>query len=226
MMPAAPSADKRSNGFTLIELLVALFIFALLSAAGLTLLRSSTIGQEVLANRLDQLSIVNRTSGALTADLLQAVPRLTRNEVGDPLPAFVADGSAVPGQLFAFTRAGWSNYDQSPRSSLQHVAYSLEGGELRRSGWPMLDGAAPGPPATLMRGVEDVALRYRGYDGSWRDDWTPNDPAEMPRAVELRIRPQGMAEVRLSLVVGPQGRVDPAQQVIGDAPQKPAEFFR
>tara|TARA_B100000953_G_scaffold258432_1_gene223150 strand:- start:116 stop:784 length:669 start_codon:yes stop_codon:yes gene_type:complete len=216
----------RPNGFTLIELLVALFIFALLSAAGLTLLRTSTTGQEVLQNRLEQLSIVNRTVGALSADLLQAVPRMARNDLGDPLPAFTAGGSAVPGELFAFTRAGWSNYDQSPRSSLQRVAYSLQDGALRRTGWPMLDGAAPGPPATLMNGVETATLRYRGYDGSWRTDWTPADPAEMPRAVELIVKPTDMAEIRLSLMVGPQGRPDPNQQGVDFTPESPADFFR
>lgn len=214
------------TGFTLIELLVALFIFALLSAAGVTLLRTSTTGQEILANRLDQLSIINRTTGALTADLLQTVPRLSRNDVGDPVPAFTAGGSAVPGELFAFTRAGWSNYDDTPRSSLQRVAYSFEDGELRRNGWPMPDGAEAGEPATLMRGVENVRVRYRGYDGGWREDWTPVDPAEIPRAVELRIQPEGLAEFRLSLIVGPQGRVDPNQQDLDFTPENAADFFR
>ena len=220
------ASGERANGFTLIELLVALFIFALLSAAGLALLRTSTTGQAVLADRLDELGIVNRTSGALTADLLQAVPRMTRNDNGDPLPAFVAGGSAVPGELFSFTRTGWSNYDQSPRSSLQRVAYSIEDGQLRRNGWPMLDGAKPGVPATLMRGIENVKLRYRSYDGSWRDDWTPADPAEIPRAVELRVQPTGMAEIRLSLIVGPQGRTDPNQQELEYTPDNVADYFR
>ncbi len=214
------------DGFTLIELLVALFIFALLSAAGVTLLRTSTTGQEILANRLDQLSIINRTSGALTADLLQAVPRLSRNDLGDPVPAFTAAENAVPGELFAFTRAGWSNYDDTPRSSLQRVAYSFKDGELRRNGWPMPDGAEAGQPATLMRGVENVRVRYRGYDGGWREDWAPVDPAEIPRAVELRIQPEGLAEFRLSLIVGPQGRVDPNQQDLDFTPENAADFFR
>ena len=221
-----PARPAPANGFTLIELLVALFIFALLSAAGVTLLRTSTTGQEVLGNRLDQLSIINRATGTLTADLLQAVPRLSRNELGDPLPAFSVNGASVPGELFAFNRAGWSNYDQSPRASIQRVAYSLADGELRRSSWPRLDGAAPGPPATLLRDVETVQLRYRSYDGSWRDDWTPTDPMEMPRAVELRIQPRGLAEFRLSLIVGPQGRADPAQQGLDYTPEDSTEFFR
>ncbi|WP_420605407.1 type II secretion system minor pseudopilin GspJ [Novosphingopyxis sp.] len=220
------SCGDRANGFTLIELLVALFIFALLSAAGLTLLRTSTTGQEVLAGRLDQLGIVNRTSGALSADLLQAMPRMSRNDIGDPLPAFDAGGTAVPGELFAFTRAGWSNYDQTPRSSLQRVAYSLENGELRRNGWPMLDGSKAGVPATLMRGVKTVKIRYRAYDGSWREDWTPTDPAEIPRAVELLIQPEGLAEFRLSLMVGPQGRADPNRHQLDYTPENPADFFR
>ena len=222
----ARSGGPPADGFTLIELLVALFIFALLSAAGLTLLRTSTTGQEVLAHRLDELSIVNRTAGALSADMMQAVPRQSRNDAGDPLPAFVVGGGAVPGELFAFTRAGWSNYDQSPRSTLQRVAYSLENGELRRNGWPMLDGAKASVPATLMRGVSKVKLRYRSYDGSWRDDWTPTDPTEMPRAVELRIQPDGLGEIRLSLAVGPQGRPDPTQQQLDYTPENPSEFFQ
>ena len=110
-----------ANGFTLIELLVALFIFALLSAAGVTLLRTSTTGQKVLGNRLDQLSIINRATGALTADLLQAVPRLSRNELGDPLPAFSVNGASLTkllGVPFSATR---------PRPLLEFPFLSLLG---------------------------------------------------------------------------------------------------
>ncbi len=224
MIENCPSAYRATNGFTLIELLVALFIFALLSAAGVALLRTATTGQAVMADRLGQLAIVNRTVGALTADLMQALPRLSRNRLGDPVPSFTAQDGAIPGQLFAFTRTGWSNYDERARSSLQRVAYSFQDGALRRSGWPMLDGSAAGPPATLMRDIEQVRMRYRGYDGNWREDWTPVNPAEIPRAVEMRIKPHGMAEMRLSLIVGTQGRIDPNKQETEYSSENPADY--
>ncbi|NJM51807.1 MAG: prepilin-type N-terminal cleavage/methylation domain-containing protein [Sphingomonadales bacterium] len=63
------------NGFTLVELLVALFIFSLISLAGLTLLRSSADGQVAIKNRLAQHSDLVRTANLLEADLAQAVAR-------------------------------------------------------------------------------------------------------------------------------------------------------
>ena len=59
-------------GFTLVELMVALFIFAILSAAGVMLLSGSIGAQGAVQQRLDGLADVQRAASLLTVDLAQA----------------------------------------------------------------------------------------------------------------------------------------------------------
>jgi general secretion pathway protein J len=196
-------------GFTLVELLVALAIFAMISVAGVTLLRSGSDTQIAVKSRLEDYSRANRLYNAMEGDLAQAVIRPVRDQAGAPVPAFTVGNAAVPGALFGFVRAGWSNYDDAPRAGLQRIAYTLEGGALKRLSWPMLDGAAPSDAATLVENVTAVRLRFRDEKGGWRSDWTAIDADALPRAVELRLTIQGKPEQRMLFLVGPQTRPKP-----------------
>ena len=201
-------------GFTLVELLVALAIFALISVAGVMLLRSGSDTQLAVKGRLEDLSRTNRLYNAMEGDLAQAVARPVRDQSGQPVPAFTENDAGTPGALFGFVRAGWSNFDEAPRPGLQRVAYVLEGGALKRLSWPMLDGAAPADAATLVENVSAAQLRYRDERGEWRSDWTATDANALPRAVELRLTLEGKPEQRMLFLVGPQTRPKPI--VAGD----------
>lgn len=196
-------------GFTLVELLVALAIFAMISVAGVMLLRSGSDTQIAVKNRLEDYSRLNRLYNAMEGDLAQAIARPVRDQGGGPLPAFMEGDAAIPGALFGFVRAGWSNYDEAPRAGLQRVAYVLDRGALKRLSWPMLDGAAPADAAVLVENVSAANLQFRDEKGEWRSDWTANDAASLPRAVEMRLTVQGQAERRMLFLVGPQTRVKP-----------------
>lgn len=196
-------------GFTLVELLVALAIFALISVAGVTLLRSGSDTQIAVKNRLEDLSRTNRLSNALESDLAQAVARPVRDASGQPVPAFIQSDIATPGALFGFVRGGWSNFDEAPRPGLQRVAYALDGNALKRLGWPMLDGAAPGEAATLVEDVSAAEVRFRDEAGEWRSDWTATDANAIPRAIELRLTIAGKPEQKMLFLVGPQTRPKP-----------------
>ena len=111
MIQARPS----EAGFTLVELLVALAIFALISVAGVTLLRSGSDTQLAVKDRLEDLSRSNRLANAIEGDLAQAVARPVRDQAGEPVPAFIQEDASTPGSLFGFVRAGWSNFDEAPR---------------------------------------------------------------------------------------------------------------
>lgn len=174
--------QRIANGFTLVEMLVALFIFGLLSVAGVSLLRVSADGQSAINARLDDVAVINRISGALIADLAQAVARPVRDRDGVRRAAFTA---SEDGSLFAFTRAGWSNFDDSPRPEIQRVSYVFADGELRRVGGQQVDGGSPQDAATMMTGLSTVAVRFRDDVGNWRDDWSAADADVLPRAVEL-----------------------------------------
>lgn len=203
----APRASEA--GFTLVELLVALAIFALISVAGVTLLRSGSDTQLAVKDRLEALSRSNRLANAIEGDLAQAVARPVRDQAGEPVPAFIQEDANTPGSLFGFVRAGWSNFDEAPRPGLQRVVYVLEGKALKRLSWPMLDGAAPMDAATLVENVSAAQLQFRDDKGEWRSDWTATDANAMPRALELRLTIEGKPEQRMLFLVGAQVRTKP-----------------
>lgn len=189
------------NGFTLVELLVSLLIFGIIAAAGVSLLGFSVTAQAAASERLGEMATVRRMSALLTADLAQAVPRITRNEAGDATPAFIGGAGAAGEPMLAFVRGGWANLDEQPRASLQKVEYRLDGRRLERRGHAMLDGAAAGEPAVLFDDVERIAMRYRDKDG-WHDRWDPARPDAMPIAAEMIVKRAAMPELRLLFLVG------------------------
>jgi general secretion pathway protein J len=193
----------RRNGFTLVELLVSLFIFGLLSAAGVALLSFSVRAQEAAETRLGALGDFRRAGALLTGDLAQAAPRVVRDARGDVRPAFIGSGGGQGGLVLAFVRRGWENIEEAPRPSLQRVEYSLAGGRLERRVYPRLDGAEPLPAGLVADGVRRLRLRYRDKEGNWRDRWDPTRPAELPRAVELVMDAQGAGVTRQLFLTGP-----------------------
>jgi general secretion pathway protein J len=190
------------NGFTLVELLVALFIFGLLSAAGVALLSFSVRAQEAADERLDALAEVRRAGALLTSDLAQAAPRIPRDEAGASRRAFEGSSGQGDAVLLSLVRRGWENLDGSSRPSLQKVQYSFEGGELRRRTFPFVDGAAPTAPLAVVRGVTGLRLRYRDRRGEWRDRWDPGRLNEMPLAVEVVVDLEGSGSIRQLFLVG------------------------
>lgn len=189
------------EGFTLVELMVALFIFGILSAAGVALLTFSVRAQDAAGERLAEMAELRRLGAIMTGDLAQSVPRITRNALGDPLPAFRANPPGDEPPLLGLVRTGWSNGADASRASLQKVEYQLRDGNLERTAYAMLDGGEALPPAILFRGVEALRLRFR-VDNDWRESWDPTRDEEMPDAVDLVLKPRGGAEIRQLFIVG------------------------
>lgn len=195
----APGED----GFTLIELLVALMIFAMLAGAGVLLLGNSVSAQAQIKLRLDDMAAVQRASGALAADLGQAVPRISRTESGTLAPAFWSHRQGENRPVLQFVRGGWDNLGDLPRPSLQKVEYWVRQGRLERRTYRQVDGAAGDEPAALLDHVEDITLRFRDTKGDWHDEWIPAQPDLMPRAVEISVTRAGEPPVMLRFLVGP-----------------------
>jgi general secretion pathway protein J len=184
------------NGFTLVELLVAVLIFSMLAVAGVALLRFSVDAQAATGERLNAMAAQRRVESLILSDTAQAVPRVTRNEAGDPVQAFEGDARG-----FTLVRGGVESLTDTARPSLQKVRYELENGVLMRRSWPMLDGAAPAAPAALVSDVAGVQLRYRAKDG-WREVWDPIRPDLLPRAVEMVVSPKSGPQMRYLFLVG------------------------
>ncbi len=211
------AARQSEAGFTLIELLVALAIFALISVAGVTLLRSGTDTQIAVKKRLGEMALSQRLTNALEADLAQAIARPVRDQSGQPVPAFTQGDAGVPGGILGLVRTGWSNFDGAPRAGLQRVTYVLEDGALKRLSWPMLDGAAPADAATMLEDVVTATAEYRDDKGQWRGDWTATDANALPRAIALKVTVKGKPEQRMLFLVGPQTRILPTPSAEGAA---------
>ncbi|WP_081856582.1 type II secretion system minor pseudopilin GspJ [Sphingobium sp. DC-2] len=197
------SGLSAEHGFTLIELLVALMIFAMLAAAGVLLLGNSVSAQAQIKTRLDDMAAVQRASGALAADLGQAVPRISRTESGTLAPAFWSHRQGEEMPVMQFVRGGWDNLGDLPRPSIQKVEYWVRQGRLERRTYAQVDGAAGDEPAALLDHVDDVTLRFRDGQGEWHGEWTPIQPDLMPRAVEMTIARTGQPPVTLRFLVGP-----------------------
>lgn len=172
------------KGFTLIEMMIALLIFALLAAAGVSLLSFGVRAQAVAGKKLEDVAALSRLDGVMVADLAQAVPRRTRDEGGGVHPAFEGSDGRT---LLRLVRSGWDNLDGAPRASVQKVAYVLsDDGAIQRVAYPMLDGAAPLPAGEMLTKVAGARLRYR-LAGAWSDTWQAQPAAPLPDAVEMTI---------------------------------------
>ncbi|HEX8486287.1 type II secretion system minor pseudopilin GspJ [Sphingomonas sp.] len=191
-----PVRRSAEHGFTLVEVMVALLIFAMIASAGVAILAFSVRAQAVTGDKLDDAAAMGRTISILSADLAQAINRPSRDESGTLRPAFLGEGTTV-----ALVRLGWSNVDAAPRPSAQKVTYRVASGALERIGYPMLDGAQPFPPATLLTRVRRAQLRYR-FRGAWSDRWDGAGGAPLPDAAELSIVREDGTTWRQMFLVG------------------------
>lgn len=199
-MTRSPAPDPAA-GFTLVEVMVSLLIFGLLAAAGVVLLSFSVRAQTATAAKLDQDTALARLTSALTADLAQATPRTTRAADGGVLPPFTGEAGSGAAPMLRLVRGGWSNLDGAPRAAAQKVEYRLDDGVLTRVAYPMLDGAAPLPPAVMLDRVAQVTLRYR-VKGAWSDHWAGTAEAPLPDALELVIHRADGVDYRQLYLVG------------------------
>ncbi|MBK7162866.1 MAG: type II secretion system minor pseudopilin GspJ [Sphingomonadales bacterium] len=194
----ACSSTPLRNGFTLVEMLVALFVFGLISAAGVTLLRSTADSQIQLRDKLGERATLSRLSNLIEADLAQAVPRPTRIEGGSTRTAF----ETGDGKLFTFSRIGAAPDIASDQSSLARITFRLDGSKLVRSASTHPDGARGGSDAVLIDGLRQATVRLREPDGGWREDWTAVDAEQMPRALELVLTTHDGKNYRMLYLVG------------------------
>lgn len=185
------------QGFTLVEMLVALAIFALLSTAGVLLLRASIDTQSVISTRLDDSGGLNRLRALLGRELATAQPRPSRDTQGQLRPALAGTATSL-----AFVQASAGD-DSGP--ALARVSYSLDAGTLTRRSSAALDGASDGESAVLLRNVTSLSLRYRGPDGGWSDSWAAGDAARLPLAVELTVQRSNAAPLTMRFLVAPDG---------------------
>lgn len=177
------------RGFTLLEVLLAMAIFAVVSVMVFSGLNNAQIIAERMREQSAQLTGLERAYRRLQADFESLYPRPVRDELGTRQPALVGGGL---GQI-ELTRGGWRNPAGLQRSSLQRVAYALDGEQLTRVHWVVLDRVQGSEPVQtrLLDGVNAMRLRYlEKSQRQWLEFWPPpgsSDPELLPLAVELSL---------------------------------------
>ena len=180
-----------ARGFTLLELLIAIALFALLGVGTYRLLDSVLRVDEVTRQQEQRLRELTRGMAAFERDLRQVLARPVRAPYGDSLAALLGEGRER--QTLEFTRTGWRNPTDSPRSRLQRVRWEVRDGYWERRYWPVLDQAQDSQPQVqqVLDGVSGWQVRYLDQDGNWQDSWPggvdEQSLGSLPRAVELRL---------------------------------------
>ena len=205
MSAAMPLIRARQGGFTLVEMLVALAIFAMLSAAGVMLLRASIDTQAAVSARLGESGGINRLRAMLMHELATAQPRISRDETGTLRAAFVGNASSI-----AFVHGSGGD---AGRPALGRVSYALDDGALVRRAGVRIDGALDGELAPLLHDVTALHWRYRARDGGWIETWAADDAARLPLAVELTVARRGGPPLTMRFLVAPDGL--PAEGQVG-----------
>ncbi|MBC8210682.1 MAG: type II secretion system minor pseudopilin GspJ [Gammaproteobacteria bacterium] len=186
----------KMRGFTLFEILVAVSIFAVISSMTMSsLIQVGRTGEKVSESQ-QQLSEIQFALGYLSKDIVQMSNRKIRDQYGDEQPQlFIAENRLV------FTRNGWSNLLQQPRSNLQRVQYQLVDNNFQRVYWPELDQSYTevSVTQTLLQKVEEfsVKLLTKGQESfeSWPLD-AQNTSAVSPIAIELTLKLTGLGQVQ------------------------------
>jgi general secretion pathway protein J len=197
MSAMIPPNRTQQTGFTLVEMLVALAIFAMLSAAGVMLLRASIDTQVAVSARLGESGGINRLRAMLTRELATAQPRVSRDENGTLRAAFVGSGSGI-----AFVHGSGGD---AGRPALGRVSYMLDDGALVRRASARIDGGLDGELAPILHDVTALHWRYRARDGGWIETWAADDAARLPRAVELTVARRGGPPLTMRFLVAPDG---------------------
>ena len=205
-MPVQTS--HRQTGLTLIEMLVALFIFSIISLAGVAVMQVTLRSQESFGVFSERLSELQLARAVLKADFAQTASRIVRDPYGAPEgPPFRGGEQSFGDPLVAFVRAGWENPNGSEaRSSLQYLEYDFEDGQLIRRARPHLDAQRDSPVSerVLISGLERAEFTFFS-SGQWREEWPVVDFQFTPSVVALDLSFSDGREIRQLFITSGEG---------------------
>lgn len=190
---------RQQRGLTLVELILAIGIFALMAAMAYGGLGSVISQQEQISEHQDDLRAIQQTYSWMQRDLTQIVNRPVNDGFGGQLDAVEGGNN----KWLAFTRTGHINPAGQLRSNLLRVEYLIDDKQLIRRHWPTLDNGAgiKAIDTVLLQDATDYEVRFIDREGNTNTTWPPltvaeSGPADIPRAIEIRLTDSVMGEIR------------------------------
>ncbi|MFC4348030.1 type II secretion system minor pseudopilin GspJ [Kordiimonas lipolytica] len=197
---------RNDAGFSLVETMVATFIFALVSAAGVALLTSYQSGREMLQAADGRVSEITLAREVIKADLLAALDRPARMEMGE-VRGFTGSAYLPDGLKLSLVRGGGMRAVlDTGESALERVDYVLEGDKLVRRTFKRTDITTANKPRdrVMLEGVKAMALRFES-EGQWIEEWRPEVALKpLPNLAELSFQMANGRSLRFVLLVGGQ----------------------
>lgn len=162
------------KGFTLLEVLLAIGITAMIGLGSWQILHSAIRASESTQARLQELNALQKTMLIISRDLRQIISRSIRDEYGDYQAALTTKNEFY---VLEFSRVGWRNPMDDPRSGIQRVAYELSDNTLVRHYWNVLDRSQDTESISrdLIENVNDIKLRFLNEKGGWVDQWPSSE---------------------------------------------------
>jgi len=180
-----------NRGFTLLEMIVAISIFSIIAIVSYASLNRFLDQRDWIETGSESLKQLQISYLIIAQDLRRLSPRIVRDGYGDAEPLFIAMSptDSANGEVLRFTT--YKHDTSLPGLSTQvRVAYRLEGDELFRISWPVLD-RDQDTPEYRQRLLSDIQSLQIDLIDTSNDEvqtlkgWT--EPERLPDGIDLQI---------------------------------------
>lgn len=176
---------RNQFGFTLLEVLVAIGIFSVVAIISYTTLDTYIEQRERLTSHYARLERLQRLFILLERDIQFSVGRKVR--VGDEFQSAMV---SKQDDIFIAMTVAQADLQNASGISLKRVEWELDGNELIRAQWDVLDHAGNLKPARLLVSdeVADIELSYFIYTSNRGLETSDSlDSGQMPAGIELNV---------------------------------------
>lgn len=202
-------SQRTVKAFTLIEMLVAVLIFGLIAVGAQSTLIAAQDAQEDLRSNGERFIKLQKAITLISRDYRQLSFRRSRDSFGERSAIVRGAGDPEKTEIFLeFTRSGWRNPAQLPRSTLEHVVYRFEEGQLVRYSTLLLDPATNTPiqKRVMLDGIISMKIEFlkpsaQLMPDQWANEWpiggalNREDSNRAPRGVKITFDVEGVGEV-------------------------------
>jgi general secretion pathway protein J len=141
---------------------------------------------------MERTEAFQRAYWIMRDDFLNGAPRAVEIGQGQPEPALIFNTLTA---RVDFTRRGWSNPMDLPRSTLERVGYILDGTRLLRRQWPVLDRTVQTQPrdTPLLEGITTINWRFLDANMQWQQQWPAMTSGSSTIAVQSLPAPRAVS---------------------------------